>query len=75
VYEGFLKETSMIRLNSRNVIGFVGSAIMTLGSFALLHTTLSDNEIVRPVQLHSATIDGWQLAQDTNIVVVRAPRA
>ena len=64
----------MIRLNSRNVIGFVGSAIMTLGSFALF-ASLSNDEIVHPVQLHSVTMDGWQLAQDTNLIVVSAPRA
>jgi hypothetical protein len=65
----------MISLTSRNVIGFIGAAIMTVGSFGVLHATLSDNEIVRPVQLHSATMGEWQLAQQEDIVVVRAPRA
>lgn len=70
----------MIRLNYRNVLGFTGSAIMTLGFFGALHASLAGNDSQRdsvratPVALHSATMGGWQVAQD-DLIVVRAPRA
>ncbi len=70
----------MIRLTYRNVLGFIGSAIMTVGSFTVLQSSIAGGNAHRdtvratPIALHSATMGAWQVAQE-DLIVVTAPRA